>query len=145
MAQPETTTTDDITEYLAQIDAPERRRDAETLVELMQRVTGEPPRLAGTIVGFGQYHYRYESGREGDSTLVGFAARKGDFSIYLTGTYFEGQQEQRELLLGRLGRHKMGKACLYVRKLADIDLNVLEELIEMSVGALRAHYPDSGN
>ena len=108
----------------------------------MTRVTGEKPKLwGGNIIGFGHYHYKYPSGTEGDSALVGFSPRKTEFSIYLTGTYFPEQGNAREALLKRLGRHRMGKACLYVKRLDDIDPGVLEELIRLSVSALEAHYP----
>ena len=128
--------------FIKAIEDDQRRADAKMLVEMMTRVTGEKPRLwGGSIVGFGTYHYRYASGTEGDSALVGFAPRKAEFSIYLTGTYFPEQGNAREALLKRLGKHRMGKACLYVKRLDDIDLDVLEKLVEMSVSALKAHYP----
>ena len=128
--------------FLAGVEGAERRRDAQTFLELMQRVTGEPPRMWGdSIVGFGRYHYRYESGHEGDSCLAGFSPRKNEFSLYLTGTYFLGMEAERARLLERLGKHRMGKACLYVKRASDIDLKVLEELVTMSVEALRKHYP----
>ena len=122
--------------YLAAVDDPARRADCAVLVELMSRATGAPAVMWGAgIVGFGSYHYRYESGREGDFCTVGFASRKGDISLYLMDG-FEG----KEALLGRLGRHKTGKACLYLRKLADVDLGVLDELIKGSVAATQARY-----
>ncbi len=88
-----------------------------------------------SIVGFGSYHYRYESGREGDSCAVGFAARKGDISLYLMGGFPE-----REALLAQLGRHKAGKGCLYLRRLSDVDLQVLERLVTASYAAVKARY-----
>jgi hypothetical protein len=142
MPEPKTRpTAADVGAFLAAVEDERKRADAHRLVELMSRITGEPPRLWGTIVGFGQYHYKYASGHEGDSALVGFSPRKAEFSIYLMGTYFPGQETQREALLARLGKHRMGKACLYVKRLDDIDLAVLEELVRMSVAALREHYP----
>ena len=130
----------DVDAFLAAI-APARRADAERLVALMSAATGEPPVMWGdSIVGFGRYHYRYESGREGDSCLVGFSPRKTEFSIYLTGVYFP-ESGQRTAVLARLGKHRMGKACLYVRKLSDIDESVLRELVDFSVAELRRHYP----
>ena len=109
----------------------------------MSRITGEKPRLWGTIVGFGRYHYKYPTGHEGDTCLVGFSPRKTAFSIYLLGSYFPETEPKAKALLARLGKHSMGKACLYAKKLADIDLEVLEQLIELSVGALRERYPVS--
>lgn len=132
----------DVAALLDGIQSELRRADARHLVEMMQRITGKPPKLwSGSIIGFGQYHYRYESGHEGDSCLVGFSPRKSEFSIYLTGIYFPESSEPARLLLERLGKHGMGKACLYVRKLADIDEAVLTKLIEFSVAELREHYP----
>lgn len=114
----------------------ERRADCETLIRIMKKATGEPPRMWGpTIVGFGTYHYRYASGHEGDSCLVGFSPRKGDLSIYVMG-----MGPERDALLTRLGKHRMGKACLYVRRLSDIDLEVLERLVAVSVKELRRLY-----
>ena len=122
--------------------APARRPDADTLVAMMTAATGERPVMWGdSIIGFGSYHYRYESGREGDTCLLGFSPRKDEFSIYLTGVYFPENAGRTAALLSRLGKHRMGKACLYVKKLADIDAGVLRELMDLSIGELRAHYP----
>lgn len=127
--------------FLAQIEDPAKRADAQRLVEMMEEVSGEKPTLWGTMVGFGRYHYRYESGHEGDSFLVGFAPRKAEFSIYLMGCYFPEVEQERNALLARLGKHRMGKACLYVKRLSDIDLGVLRALAELSVKTLRETYP----
>ena len=111
--------------YFSTIQDESRRKDCVQLSRLMSEATREPPRMWGTsIVGFGSYHYKYESGREGDSCLTGFSSRKGDISIYLVKE-FPGQQE----LLSRLGKYKMGKGCLYVSKLKDVDLDVLVQLV----------------
>ena len=129
-------TTADVGAYLDAITDPERRRDCEALVALMSRVTGAPPTMWGTgIVGFGQYHYRYDSGREGDMCATGFASRRGDISIYLVA---DGTDQPA--LLQRLGRHKRGKACLYVRRLSEVDTGVLEQLVRQSVGEVRRRY-----
>ena len=129
-------TTADVGAYLDAITDPERRRDCEALVALMSRVTGAPPTMWGTgIVGFGQYHYRYDSGREGDMCATGFASRKGDISIYLVA---DGTDQPA--LLQQLGRHKRGKACLYVRRLSEVDTGVLEQLVRQSVGEVRRRY-----
>ncbi|MBO9588081.1 DUF1801 domain-containing protein [Devosia sp.] len=132
--------TGDVTSFLDGIEDEAKRGDALALVSLMSEVTGEPAVLWGTMVGFGSYHYRYETGHEGDSFLVGFAPRKAEFSIYLMGTYLPEAAAEREALLARLGKHRIGKACLYVKRLSDLDLGVLRELAEMSVGALRRVY-----
>lgn len=128
----------DVETLLAGLDDA-RRTDSQVLARLMQEVTGEPPTLWGSMVGFGRYHYKYASGHEGDAFLVGFAPRKAEFSIYLMGSP-EGE-EKRDALLSRLGKHRMGKGCLYVKRLSDIDLPVLRELVENSVASLRAAYP----
>jgi hypothetical protein len=122
--------------YLAAIEDDTRRKDCEALAKLMRKITKQPPVMWGTgIVGFGSYHYKYESGREGDMCATGFAARKGDISIYLLAS-FAGQ----DALLTKLGRHKMGKACLYVRTLAEVDLKVLEQLIVGSFAQVKERY-----
>jgi hypothetical protein len=111
--------------YLDAIDDRNRRKECETLTELMREATKSPAVMWGSsVVGFGSYHYRYESGREGDSCLVGFASRKGDISLY--GLHAAADAEE---LLASLGKHKAGKGCIYVRTLADIDLKVLAKLV----------------
>ena len=123
--------------YLDAIADAARRQDCRGLISLMSGVTHCEPKMWGTgIVGFGTYHYTYASGHEGDACLVGFAARKGDMSIYLMGG-FEG----REALFATLGKHRMGKACLYVRRLSDIELPILEQLVVHSVAAIKRRYP----
>lgn len=129
-------TTASVAEYLAAIEDETRRRDCEALAALMTKLAKAPATMWGTgIVGFGSYHYKYDSGREGDSCVVGFAARKGDISVYLVAG-FEGQAA----LLAQLGRFKTGKVCLYIRKLADIDLKVLEQLIAGSIADTKRRY-----
>ena len=125
--------------YLAAIDDPVRRADCQALAALMERITGAPPVMWGaSIVGCGSYHYRYASGREGDAPLAGFAPRKGDISIYLSCDL-----AARADLLAQLGRHKIGKACLYVRRLDEIDMAVLEQQVRESVAATEALYGKS--
>ncbi|MBK6781589.1 MAG: DUF1801 domain-containing protein [Gemmatimonadetes bacterium] len=127
-----------VASYLDAIKDPARRKDCKTLATLMTRVTGCKPVLWGaSIVGFDQYHYKYASGHEGDSCVVGFSNRKGDISVYLLGGY-ESATAQR--LLKRLGKHKTGKACLYLPGLAGVDLAALEELISRSVADTRKRY-----
>ena len=114
-----------------------RRTDAKALAKLMQKVTGSVPAMWGpSIVGFDSYHYTYESGREGDMLIVGFAPRKAANVLY-GAIGFDGD----EVLLAKLGKHTTGKGCLYVKKLADVDMKVLETLIEKAVAATRARYP----
>ena len=124
--------------FIDAVDHPRRREDARTLLELMQRVTGEQPVMWGpSIVGYGSYHYRYASGQEADWPIIGFSPRKQNLSIYIM-TGFEEADE----LLTRLGKHKTGKSCLYVNKLADVDLDVLEKLVRASVAEMKRRYPD---
>ncbi|HEX6203900.1 MAG TPA: DUF1801 domain-containing protein [Thermoanaerobaculia bacterium] len=130
--QPTAASVDD---FLAALPA-ERRADCETLLSLLGRATGEPPRMWGpSIVGFGSYHYRYASGREGDWFLAGFSPRKKDLTVYVMAG-FDGFEE----LLGRLGRHRLGKSCLYLRSLADVDLGVLEEMVGRSAREVARRY-----
>lgn len=133
----------EIRDLLASLDDVSRQADANHLIAIMSRATGEKPRLWGSIIGFGRYHYRYDSGREGDSFLVGFAPGRDRFSIHLMGLYLPEEEQQRESLLARLGKHKAGKACLYVRRLTDIDRDVLEQLVAVSAAALRERYPQT--
>ena len=115
--------------YLAAITDEQRRADCRVLAEMMSKVTKAPAKMWGTgIVGFGSYHYKYESGREGDSCILGFASRKGDISVYVVAA-FPGSDE----LFAKLGKHKRGKACTYVKRLSDIDLKVLEKILAGSV------------
>ena len=128
----------DVVTYLEKINSPARRRDAEVLNEMMGRVTGEHARLWGSIVGFGQYHYRYASGREGDAPAAGFAVRKAALVIYLSDGV-----EAHEDLLPRLGPHTTGVGCLYLKRLQDVDLDVLEGIVARSHATLTAGtYPD---
>ncbi|MEQ8600345.1 MAG: DUF1801 domain-containing protein [Devosia sp.] len=133
--------TGEVETFLGQVESEWKRADSHVLIEMMSGISGEPPVLWGTMVGFGQYHYKYPTGHEGDSFLVGFAPRKAAFSIYLMGTFTPEDEARREALLAKLGKHRMGKACLYVNKLSDIDLDVLHELVEISVRRMRATYP----
>jgi hypothetical protein len=127
----------DVEAFLDAIPSPERRADARTLAALLGEVTGEPPVLwAAGIVGFGRYHYRYASGREGDAPLAGFAPRAAHLVIYLVG----GFAERHRPLLERLGPHRTGKSCLYVKRLADVDLSVLRELVVRSVDVHRGQH-----
>ena len=117
-----------VTKFIDAVENETRRKDAKTLLALMKKVTGDKPVMWGpSIVGFGQYHYKYESGREGDFMLVGFSPRKTNLSLYVLGCL--GGEEP---LLKKLGKHKHGVSCLYVNKLDDIDLGVLEKLIRKS-------------
>lgn len=124
-------------EFIAAVEDPKRRADAEAACTLLAEATGEPPVMWGpSIVGFGAYHYRYASGHEGDAPLVGFSPRKANLVFYLSGC-----DERRDELLGRLGKHKAGKGCVYVNKLSDVDPAVLKEMAAATAKQMRARYP----
>ena len=123
--------------FIAAIEVEERRRDCEALVAMMERVTGKPAVMWGAnIVGFDTYHYTYASGREGDWMVAGFSPRKGDISMYLSCA-----AAASSALLAKLGRHRIGKSCLYLRKLADVDMAVLEQLVAAAMEDVRQRYP----
>jgi hypothetical protein len=133
-----TTTPADVEAVLAAVPDAQRRADAATLIAMMGSVTGEPPVLwPASIIGFGTYHYRYATGREGDTPLAGFSPRKPHLVIYFARGIDGGLQDE----LRRLGRHTAGKGCLYIKRLADVDLDVLRSMIEMSVRDARASAP----
>jgi hypothetical protein len=128
----------DVDEFLDRVPDAGRREDAKALCALMERATGEPPAMWGpSIIGFGRYHYRYESGREGEAAAVGFSPRARELVLYLVG-----HSERTADLLARLGPHREGKCCVYVKRLADLDQAVLEELVADSYRAVKARYPD---
>jgi hypothetical protein len=120
-------TNDDVMAFLNAVEPEKKREDSLEILRLMEDVTGEPPVLWGTIVGFGSYHYKYDSGREGDMPLVGFSPRKQAITLYIMSG-FDAYDE----LLGKLGKFKTGKACLYIKKTEDVDLDVLRELVKQS-------------
>ena len=123
--------------HIAAIPNAEQLADAETLVAIMRKVTRQGPRMWGpSIVGFGSYHYKYDSGHEGDSALAAFAVRGNDLVVYIAPE-FEG----RDVLLEKLGKHKIGKVCVYIRRLANVDLKILETLVAHSVAETRRRYP----
>lgn len=125
-----------VSAFLNQIEDERRRKDCRELVTLMRSVTGQPPRMWGTsIVGFDRYHYKYESGREGESLITGFASRRQDLVLYL------GPGVDNKALISKLGKHRAGKGCLYLKRLDDVDRAVLRSLVEASVAAMRARYP----
>jgi hypothetical protein len=125
--------------YIGAITDESRREDCQALAKLMAKATKQPPKMWGSsIVGFGSYHYKYESGREGDSCLVGFSSRRGDISIYILAD-FPGEEE----LLRKLGKDTRGKGCLYIRHLGDVDPKVLEKLIAASAAERKRRYSES--
>ena len=131
----------DVEEFLAGIIDVSKRAESRVLIEMMQDISGHEPVLWGTMIGFGQYHYKYASGHEGDSFRIGFAPRKGEFSLYVLVAYDGAEAARQADLLARLGKHRAGKSCLYVRKLADVDLSVLRELVEFAFAHMQIRYP----
>lgn len=124
-------------DFIAAVENPARREDARTVCAMMERITGEPPRMWGpSIIGFGSYHYRYDSGHEGEMCRLGFSPRKAQLVLYIL-TEDPRQAEQ----LARLGKHKTGKSCLYINKLADVDMGVLEEMTRGALAWMNARYP----
>ncbi len=124
-------------DFIATVEHPTRRQDAETLLAMMTRISGFEPRMWGeTMIGFGEYHYKYASGREGDSMRTGFSPRKSGQVVYIMPGY-----TNYSLILDRLGKFKEGKSCLYITKLADVDLDVLEELIQAGLDDMARKYP----
>jgi hypothetical protein len=125
--------------HIAAIANEEQRKNAQTLVALMRRVTKQEPKMWGpSIVGFGSYHYKYASGHQGDSALAGFAVRGRELVVYIAPG-FEG----RDVLLTKLGKHRIGKVCVYIRRLADINLKVLEALVARSIADTKRRYPQA--
>ena len=125
-----------VDEYLASRASAEQLADCRVLMALLHRITGQPPRMWGpSIVGFGSYRYLLASGKTGESCLTGFAIRGKDLVVYLAA---EGQEQTK--LLGRLGKHRIGKACLYFKRLADLDAQVLERLVSGSVAELERRH-----
>lgn len=138
--QQKTTETDrSVVEFIENVENLKKLEDAYKLVEIFTETTGYEAKMWGpSIIGFGSYHYKYESGHEGDAPLVGFSPRKAKISLY-----FAPGDPKREELLKDFGKHTTGKGCVYINKLADIDIDVLKELIKESVQFLKETYPNS--
>jgi hypothetical protein len=130
MAEPKTKqTTASVGDFIDRVPDESRRKDCRALIKIMRQATGVPPKMWGpSIVGFGTYHYKYASGREGDSPLVGFSPRKQDLTLYIMPGF-----DRYPELMTKLGKHKTGKVCLYIKRLADVDMDVLQKLVETSV------------
>ena len=137
MAEPKTKpTTASVTKFLAGIKDQQQRADAKKLSAMMRAATGSRAKMWGaSIVGFGSYHYKYASGREGDWPLVGYSPRSQNLSVYIMAGFSDFDK-----LMARLGKHKTGKSCLYIKQLADVDETVLRKLIEGSVKYMRKNY-----
>lgn len=128
----------DVIEFIESVDHPKKKQDAYKLLELFEQASGYPAKMWGpSIIGFGSYHYVYASGHSGDAPLVGFSPRKAKISLY-----FATGDPERGPLLARLGKHTSGKACVYINKTEDVDLDVIKELINQSIAFLQELYPE---
>jgi len=138
MAELKTKATDQsVKDFLDKKASAKVRKDCDVIISLMSKITGEKPKMWGpSIVGFGKYHYRYESGHEGDMCITGFSPRKSNLTLYVIADYPEQEQ-----LLKKLGKHTSSKACLYIKKLEDVDITVLEKMISKSVAYTKKKYP----
>ena len=137
MAENKTTKTGaSVTEFLKSVENPQMRTDARKVGSMMRRVTGKRAKMWGSsIVGYGTYHYRYDSGREGDFMVTGYSPRKQALTVYIMPGF-----SNYEPLMKKLGKYKTGKSCLYIKRLADVDETVLEKLIDGSVKEMRKKY-----
>ena len=126
----------DVDAFIESIDDEARREDCRAVMKIMKRLTRAQPRMWGpTMVGFGQYHYKYDSGREGDWFMTGFSPRKANLTLYIMAGF-----DRHDEIMGRLGKFKTGKSCLYVKRLSDVDAKALEELLRESVAFLKKAY-----
>lgn len=131
-------TDNSVVEFIEQVDSPKKREDAYRLLDIFEETSGFPGKMWGpSIIGYGSYHYRYASGHEGDAPLVGFSPRKAKISLY-----FAPGDDKREELLKNFGKHTAGKGCVYINKIADIDVEVLKQLIRESIVFLNETYSD---
>lgn len=127
----------DVAAFIDAVENPVRRDDAKMVCAMLERLTGEPSKMWGpSIIGFGSYHYRYDSGHEGDMCRLGFSPRKAELVLYI----LTGEPDEAEKL-ARLGKHKTGKSCLYIKKLADVDMAVLEEIVSDALTYMDRKYP----
>ena len=130
-----------VADFIAAIPETRRRDEAAVVDAIHRRVTGADPKMWGpSIIGYGSYDYVYDSGHSGTMCRAGFSPRKAAMTLYLM-SHYGNRQPEADALLAKLGKHKTGKACLYVNKLADIDLDVLEQLVRLSWDSMNAHYP----
>lgn len=128
-----------VDEYIASRASDAQAADCRQLTRLLRKATGQPPKMWGpSIVGFGSYRYKYESGRTGEAPLAGFAIRGADLVLYMMA---EGAEQER--LLSKVGKHRMGKSCFYFKRLADLDGTVLEKLVSNSVAGTRRRYQET--
>ena len=128
----------DVTAFIHAVADERQRADAQKIADMMERLSGFPPKMWGpSIIGFGSYHYRYDSGREGDMCRIGFSPRKANIVLYLVDGF-----EKQTALLEKLGKHKTGKSCLYIKRLTDVDEAVLEQLCADTIANMAVRYPE---
>ncbi|ARJ37443.1 hypothetical protein CSV71_09775 [Sporosarcina sp. P21c] len=128
-----------VIEFIENIDQLRKREDAFSLLDIFTETTGYKAKMWGpSIIGFGKYHYKYSSGHEGDAPIVGFSPRKAKISLYVTL-----ENEQREKLLKDFGKHTTGKSCIYINKIADVEIEILKKLIEQSAAFIKEIYPNT--
>ncbi len=134
-----TANADSVEDFIAGVEPERKREDAQALLKFFGKVTGMKPKMWGAaIIGYGRYAYKYESGREGEFMITGFSPRKQNLTLYVMPGYeFDSMKEKLE----RLGKHKLGKSCLYINKLADVDLAVLEEIVREGMATLKTRWP----
>lgn len=129
-----------VNSFLSKVKNNQRREDSFKVLEMMKEITGEEPKMWGpSIVGFGSYHYKYDSGREGDWMIIGFSPRAQSLTLYIMSGF-----KKYDELMSKLGKHKTGKSCLYISKLEDVDTATLKRLIKSSVQSMKKRYP-AGN
>lgn len=134
-----TETTNSVADFINTVENEQKRKDAFQLLSIIQELTGFEPKMWGpSIIGFGSYHYKYDSGHEGDAPLAGFSPRKTAMTVY-----FYLPEENREELLSKLGKHTSSKACIYIKKLTDIDIEILKKIILLSIEYTQKLYPSN--
>ena len=122
-----------VTDFLNSVEDEQKRKDTFEILRIMKQITKEEPKMWGSsIVGFGTYHYKYESGREGDSAMIGFSPRKQNITLYIVPGF-----ERYQGLMKKLGKHSTGKSCLYIKRLGDVDVEVLKQLITESLQVMK--------
>jgi hypothetical protein len=131
-------TENSVADFLVTISDAKRREDCMSIIDLLSKVSGFEPKIWGTsIIGFGIYNYKYESGHAGNAPLAGLASRKNAITVYMASTFY-----QREELLSQLGKHKASKACIYIQKLEDIDIKILSQIVKKSIEHIKQTYPN---
>lgn len=132
-----------VQDFIAAISDPHRREESVEVDAILRRVSGQEPKMWGpSIIGYGEYHYRYDSGHEGDAPRIGFSPRKAQLVLYLMGNYC-ARQAEADALFAKLGKHSISKSCLYIRRLAKVDAAVLEQLAKISWDSMERLYPPS--